>query len=230
MTTTTTPNQPIERKSGMPCRRDFEIFRMAEILGLTHERIASVCNLTRRRVSQIVEIVRDWLSNNPCEDPQLATELQRKRLAQHMERMRLEDVILRARLALDVAPKHLTTVHVKADGSESKTIREQPPIDVQVLKTYLRAIQALGKFHQEPEVPYPPPAEGEFTWAKEAMNEVLTRWYERIWSRSLKIDHFYDFAEELIGAFVKTLRLRQPAAEEIGNGHDQQHCDQDHEG
>src|SRR5262245_8440327 len=105
MTTSTTQNQINDCSPRMPCRRDFEIFRMAEILGLTHERIASVCNLTRRRVSQIVEIVRDWLSNNPCEDPQLATELQRKRLAQHLERMRLEDVILRARLALDLAPK-----------------------------------------------------------------------------------------------------------------------------
>src|SRR5581483_3946740 len=101
--------------------------------------------------SQIVESVRNWLSNNPCEDPQLATELQRKRLAQHMKRMRLEDVVLRARAALDLAPTHLTTVHVKPDGSESKTIRQQPPIDIQVLKTYLRAIQALAKFHQEPE-------------------------------------------------------------------------------
>src|SRR5262245_66544757 len=138
----------------------------------------------------------------------------RSRLAHHLDRMRLQDVISRARLALDLSPKHLTTVHVKDDGSESKTIREQPPIDVQVLKTYLRAIQALGKFHQEPEVPYPPPAEGEFTWAKEAMNEVLTRWYERIWSRSLKIEHFYDFAEELIGAFVKAARLQQPEADD----------------
>src|SRR5262245_66598907 len=119
MATSTTQSQTIERPSRIPSRRDFEIFRMAEILGLTHERIASVCNLTRRRVSQIVEIVRDWLSNNPCEDPQLATELQRKRLAQHMERMRLDDVILRARLALDLAPQHLTTVHVKDDGPET---------------------------------------------------------------------------------------------------------------
>src|SRR5436305_932344 len=122
-----------------------------------------------------------------------------------MERMRLEDVINRARAALALAPTHLTTTTIKADGSETTTRREQPPLDVQILKTYLRAIQALGKADQQPEIPYPPPAEGEFPWAKQAMNEVLTRWYERIWSRKLKIEHFYDFADELIGVFVKAL-------------------------
>src|SRR4029078_4593053 len=92
--------------------------------------------------------------------------------------------------------------------------RSRPPLYAQVVKTYLRAIQALGKFHQQPEVPYPPPAEGEFTWAKEAMHEILARWSEKLCSRSIKLEDFYDFANELIGAFIKALSLQQPAPEE----------------
>src|SRR5947207_10802874 len=146
MTTSTTMNQPISR---ILSERDLDIFRMAEIQGLTHEQIASACDVSRRRVGQIVENVRDWLSRHPCADPQIATELERKRLAQHMERLRLEDVVERARAALTLAPTHLTTVTVKADGSESTTRREQPPIDVRILKTYLRAIETLGKLEQQ---------------------------------------------------------------------------------
>src|SRR5437762_2811930 len=109
---------PKPRAPRMPSDRDFQVFRMAEIQGLTHEQIASTCGVSRRRISQIVERVRNWLSQHPCEDPQIATELQRKRLAQHMERMQLQDVIDRARFALTLAPTHLETVTIRADGKE----------------------------------------------------------------------------------------------------------------
>src|SRR6266516_3866517 len=113
-TTSTTLDQPNQRTSRLPSQRDFEIFRLAEIQGLTHAEIALNGKLTRRRISQIVEYVRDWLSQNPCEDPQIATELQRKRLAQHMERLRLEDVIERARNELAYGQKELYTTTEKA--------------------------------------------------------------------------------------------------------------------
>lgn len=198
-----------KKSSYVPSHRDLQIFRRAEIQGLTHQQIASACKLTRRRVSQIVQRVSHWLSQNSCEDPQIATELERNRLGQHIERMRLEDVIWRARMALTAAPKNLTTTTTKADGSKITSRRELPPVDVQLLKTYLRSIQALGKFDREPEVPFPPPAEGEFPWATEVMNEVLTRWSHRIWDRKLKTEHFYQFGEDLIGAFVNALKNRE---------------------
>src|SRR5436305_13654144 len=101
------------KSSRMPSQRDFEIFRLAEIQGLTHAEIALGSDLTRRRISQIIEYVRNWLSLHPCEDVQIATELQRKRLAQHMERLRLEDIIARARDELAYGKKELYTTPEK---------------------------------------------------------------------------------------------------------------------
>src|SRR5437763_1222172 len=97
MTTTTTANQTNDRSSRRPSQRDFELFRQAEILGLTHAEIALDARLTRRRVSQIVARVRRWLSLHPCQDPRLASEMQRKQLARHTERMHLEHVLSKAR-------------------------------------------------------------------------------------------------------------------------------------
>jgi len=204
------PEQATQQRRAphMPSQRDFEIFRMAEIQNVAHQEIALRYDLSRRRVSQIVAYVRHWLSNNPCEDTQLVSALQRQRLDQHIERQRLEDIIRRAHGALTVGSPRLTTNTIQPDGTRTITHREQP-FNVQVLKTYLRATEALAKLSQRPEIALPPPAEGEFSWAKDAMNEVLARWYERIWSRTLKIEHFYDFGEELIGVFVKALRDQQ---------------------
>ena len=78
--------------SRMPSQRAFHIFRLAEIQGQTHKQIAELYKVTRRRISQIVERVRNWLARHPCEDPQIATALQAKRLGQHLEQMRLEDI------------------------------------------------------------------------------------------------------------------------------------------
>src|SRR5947207_4503955 len=103
MTTSTTSTTLNQSNSRLPSQRDFEIFRLAVIKGFTHKELAGLFEVSRRRVSQIVENVRNWLSQHPCEDPNIATELQSKRLAQHLERMRLEDIIERARLQLTYA-------------------------------------------------------------------------------------------------------------------------------
>src|SRR5215831_17050314 len=129
------------RSSRRPSSRDLEIFHQAEILGLTHAEIALDWRLTRRRVSQIVTRVRRWLSLHPCYDPHLASELQRKQLARHTERMHLQHVIGRARNELIHGKKELITTTTKDDGTSTTTVRQQP-FNVQVLKTYLRAVQA----------------------------------------------------------------------------------------
>src|SRR5262245_64758764 len=120
MTTSTTLNQPKQFRRPRP--RDFEIFRLAEILGLTHAEIAlTSTKLTRRRISQIVARVRRWLSLHPCEDPRLASELQRKQLARHTERMHLEHVVRQARDQLIYGKKELTTTTTKDDGTRNIT-------------------------------------------------------------------------------------------------------------
>ena len=203
MTTTSTPNQPIERKSRMPSQRDFEIFRLSEITGLTHAEIAlTSVKLTRRRISQIVARVRRWLSLHPCQDPRLASELQRKQLARHTERMHLEHVISKARDELIYRKQELTTTTTKDDGTKTTTIREQP-FNVQVLKTYLRAVQALAKLHQQPDVNIPTPEECQFPWLEGAINEVYDQWSDKIWSGKLKPEGIFDLIEEIVTAVLK---------------------------
>src|SRR6267142_5682297 len=206
MSTSTTLKQ---HKSRTPSQRDFEIFRLAEIKGLTHREIAlTSTTLTRRRISQIVENVRNWLSQHPCEDPQLATELQRKRLGQHMERLRLEDIIERARNELADGRKELTTTTEKADGSKTVTRRQQP-FNIQALKTYLRTVEALGKLNQRPEIPLAPPAEGECPWLYSAIDEVTDQWREKVWCLKLQPKHFDDFADDLAAAILKAFSHQQ---------------------
>src|SRR3989440_11574550 len=109
MTTTTTQIETNDRTSGLPSQRDFEIFRLAVIKGFTHKELAGLFEVSRRRISQIVENVKSWLSQHPCEDPNIATELQNKRLAQHLERMHLEDIINQARQEVTFGKRELLT-------------------------------------------------------------------------------------------------------------------------
>src|SRR5262245_45435231 len=214
MTTTTTPHQPIERKSRMPSRRDFEIFRMSEIMGLTHAEIAlTSVKLTRRRISQIVARVRRWLSLRPCQDPRLASELQRKQLARHVERMHLEHVISKARDELNYGQKELTTTTKKDDGTTSTTVRQQP-FNIQVLKTYLRAVQALAKLQQQPDVNIPTREECQFPWLEGAINEVYDKWNDKIWSGKLKPQGIYDFVDEIVAAVLKAAATQARSASE----------------
>ena len=202
MTTTTTQTAANIRSSRTPSRRDFEIFHQAEILGLTHAEIALDHRLTRRRVSQIVARTRRWLSLHPCRDPHLASELQRKQLARHTERMHLEYVLSQARNELIHGKKELTTTMTKDDGTTTTTVRQQP-FNVQVLKTYLRTAQALAKLQQQPDVNIPLPEESEFPWLEGAINEVYDKWSDKIWSGKLKPQGIYDLIEEIVAATLK---------------------------
>jgi hypothetical protein len=205
MTTSTTINETKQSTSRIPSSRDLEIFRLAEIHGYTHAEIALDHKLTRRRVSQIVSRVRRWLSCHPCEYPRITTELQSKRLAQHIERMHLQDIIHRARHELAHGAKELATTTEKADGSKTTTFRQQP-FNVQVLKTYLRAVEDLGKINARPEIPLPPPSDDEYPWLVNAIDEVYARWFDRIWSGKLKPDHIFNFANSITEEVIRAAR------------------------
>src|SRR5262245_58968814 len=208
MTTSTTQNQTTDCSPRMPSQRDFEIFRLAVIKGFKHQELAGLFEISRRRVSQIVEDVRTWLSQHPCEDPNIATELQNKRLAQHLERMHLEDIINQARHEVSFGKRQLITTTEKADGTKTTTYREQP-FNVQVLKTYLRAIEALGRLNARPEIPLPAPPEGEFPWIEAAHNEVYEKWHSRIWKGKLTPDQVFDFANEMTVEVLKAAKHQQ---------------------
>ncbi len=212
MSTTTISNPINQSKTRMPSARAFHIFRLAEIQGQTHKQIAELYKVSRRRISQIVERVRSWLAQHPCEDPQIATELQAKRLGQHLEQMRLEDIIQRAREQLTYAKPTLDTVIDKADGTKTIICREQP-FNVQLLKTYLRAVEALGRINARPEIPLPPPPEGAFPWLSNAINEVYEKWYHKICAKqNLKPDLFCNFVDELEAEMLKAAKHQQELA------------------
>src|SRR5438445_8348809 len=112
--------------SRLPSQRDFEIFRLAEIKGLTHKELAELFEISRRRVGQIVENVRSWLSQHSCEDPNIATELQAKQLVHHLERMHLQNIINTAQHQLTFGKLQLCNSTEKSDGTKTTTYREQP--------------------------------------------------------------------------------------------------------
>src|SRR5947207_4357011 len=211
MTTSTTSTTLNQSNSRLPSQRDFEIFRLAVIKGFTHKELAGLFEVSRRRVSQIVENVRNWLSQHPCKDPKIATELQSKRLAQHLERMHLEDIVSQARHEVSFGKRQLITTTEKADGSKTTTYREQP-FNVQVLKTYLRAVEALGRINARPEIPLPPPSGEEFPWLITAVNEVYEKWWDKIWSSKLKSEMIHDFVNDIIIDVLKAAKHQQELA------------------
>src|SRR3954454_2634922 len=117
MTTSTTQNQTIVRSSRTPSRRDFEIFHMAQILGLTHAEIALDRRLTRRRVSQVVARVRRWLALHPCQDPRLASEMQRQHPARYTELMPLKLIQIVTSYELSDCKKQSTLTTTKDDNT-----------------------------------------------------------------------------------------------------------------
>ena len=63
--------------------------------------------------------VRRWLSLHPCDDPRLASEMQRKQLARHVERLHLENIVAKARDELVYGKKELTTTRKKRTARRS---------------------------------------------------------------------------------------------------------------
>ena len=195
-----------------PSLRDFQIFRDAEILGLTHAEIAlHSTRLTRRRVSQIIARVRRWLSLHPCDDPRLASELQRKQLARHVERLHLENIMTKARDELVYGKKELTTTREKDDGTKIVTTR-QLGFNVQVLKVYLKSVEALAKLQQQPDVNLPLPEECEFPWLEGAINEVYDKWSDKIWSGQLKPKAIAEMIDDIVAAALRAAATQARAS------------------
>src|SRR5207247_10667973 len=132
-------------------------------------------------------------------------------LGQHRERMHLEDSISQARHEVSFGKRQLTTTSEKADGSKTTTYREQP-FNVQVLKTYLRAVEALGRINARPEIPLPPPPGDEFPWLITAIHECYEKWYGKISSKRLNVNLFCDFVEDMIAEMLKSAQNQQQLA------------------
>jgi hypothetical protein len=206
------PPTAIRRRMLRPTPRDFEIFRQAEILGLSHAEIAlTSATVTRRRVSQIVARVRRWLSLHPCDDPRLASELQRKQLARHVERLHLEHIVSQARDELIYGKRELATTREKDDDTKTKTIREQP-FNVQALKIYLKSVQALAKLQQQPDVNLPTPEECQFPWLEGAINEVWDQWMDRVASGRMQPQCIADMVNQMIAAALKAAATQARSA------------------
>jgi len=200
-----------------PSLRDFQIFRDAEILGLTHAEIAlHSTRLTRRRVSQIIARFRRWLSLHPCDDPRLASELQRKQLARHVERLHLENIMTKARDELVYGKKELTTTREKDDGTKIVTTR-QLGFNVQVLKVYLKSVETLAKLQQQPDVNLPLPEECEFPWLEGAINEVYDKWSDKIWSGQLKPKAIAEMIDEIVAAALRAAATQARAGEGVSD-------------
>src|SRR5687768_10169597 len=153
---TNTPNTTETRrpaKLSPPSDRDLEIFQHAQIHRRTHLDIADDFGVTRRRVGQIVHDVRHWLSLHGTDDPVIYAQIQRQRLDRAMERIYLKDIIQRAIHGLNNAPPTLTTsTHI--DNRCVKSVkRDQPPVDSRLLKTYLQAVNSLGKLNERQPLP-----------------------------------------------------------------------------
>jgi hypothetical protein len=198
---------PRPAKQSAPTDRDLAIFKLAEINRWKHEKIAQeIRGISRRRVSQIVQNVRLWLANHPADDPAIQTELERKRLAQNLDRLRLEDIIQRAVSALDQAPPTLgTTCAMEGGGPVMRYVRDQPPVDVRLLKTYLRAVEALAKLNDRPEVPVPPPPPS--PWLDPRIQNIINFWKDKADKHRFQSEYVEMFAQELGHAFLASYGL-----------------------
>jgi len=89
---------------------------------------------------------------------------------------------------------------------------------VQVLKTYLRAVQELAKLQQQPDVNLPLPEECQFPWLEGAINEVYDKWEGKIWSGNLKPKGIALMVDEMVAAVLQAVAAQasfasQPQAE-----------------
>jgi hypothetical protein len=182
-------------KLSAPSDRDLEIFRHAEIHHRTHDAISLDFDVTRRRVGQIVQDVRRWLAIHGTTDPEINTDAQRQRQARGLERMRLEDVMQRAVHALNNAPLTLTTSTHVEHKLQTQYIREQPPVDHRILKTYLQAALALGKLEERKPLPAPPPAYEPCTDPK--VQTFLTDWCAKNKIQWDTPEEYQDFVKQL---------------------------------
>src|SRR5688572_1718773 len=192
-------------KLSPPSDRDLEIFQHAQIHRRTHLDIADDFGVTRRRVGQIVHDVRHWLSLHGTDDPVLYSQIQRQRLDRAMERIYLKDIIHRAVHALNNAPLTLTTSTHVNNHCVKEVKREQPPVDSRLLKTYLQAVNSLGKLNQRQplELPAQP-------WKHPHIQAVVDDWSEKNKDYSLDPEEFDQFAQELTTTIQSCLDQGSP--------------------
>lgn len=174
---------PRRPKSKNPAR-DLAIFKLVTLEHQSHEQVAEQMGTTRSRVTQIVSRVRQELAAATAAAPELKDHLARERYEQSLEKLRLEHILQTAAAALKNDPRALTSRRSgqrDRDGSpeswDETTVREQP-LNVQLLKTCLRAVEGLRRLRQSasgnPE-DQPKPMSPEEMFA--AIYEVLQYWW-----------------------------------------------------
>jgi len=173
------------RRFGKPADRDLKIFKMVMIQHLRHEEVARVFGLHRTRIVQIVKRLCLELAGAPPEDPEIKDHLARQRLEQKLEKMRLEFVLEETAKALRQEPRHLEIKRVggrNRDGKEEQweevTTRQQP-VNVQLLKTFLRTSEALQGLREECAGDEPPKTLTD-TELFDAINEIFENWLGRM--------------------------------------------------
>src|SRR6476620_3605445 len=125
--------------------------------------------------------------------------------------MHLEDIISQARHEVSFGKQQLITKTERSDGTITTTYREQP-FSIQVLKTYLRAVEALGRLSARPEIPLPPPPGDEFPWLVGAVTECYEKWYSKIWSKRLSSEMVYELVNDICADMLKAAKHQQDLA------------------
>jgi hypothetical protein len=177
--------QARRRRFGKPVDRDLKIFKMVMIQHLRHDEVARVFGLHRTRIVQIVKRLCLELANAPPDDPEIKDHLARQRLEQNLQKMRLEFVLEETAKALRQEPRHLEIKRVggrNRDGKEEQweevTTRQQP-VNVQLLKTFLRTSEALRSLREELAVEAPQKKLTD-TELFEAINAIFENWLGRM--------------------------------------------------
>jgi hypothetical protein len=174
------------RRAGKPPERDLKVFKLVEIEHLTHDEAARRCGLTRSRVTQIVNSVRHSLAEATPDDPEIKNFVARQRLDQALEKFRLEYVVETAVTALRKEPRSLTTRRSgdrDRDGKkelwDETTVRDQP-VNVQLLKTFLRAVEGLRRLRENCLSSEPPSQQLTHEEMFEAICAVLENWHGQV--------------------------------------------------
>jgi Sigma-70, region 4 len=137
-----------------PTSRDLQIFKAVAVEYCTHQEAAERFEISRGRVSQIVKEVRRKLARSAAEDPHIESYVAQQRLATALEKLRLEHVLETTAKAIRKEPKILSSTRIGSRGGDGKEVswtesthRDQRP-NMQTVKTFLKATEALSKLNQ----------------------------------------------------------------------------------
>jgi hypothetical protein len=143
------------RIAGAPPQRDMEVFKMAVIEHMTHAEIGRRFGIRRSRVTQIVNDLKRGFAQAAPDDPEIKNHYAQQRLAQALEKMRLEYVLETTAKVLRNPPAALTTRrHGQRDRDGKKEdweehVSRQQTLNVQVVKAFLRATEGLRKLNEQ---------------------------------------------------------------------------------